>query len=72
MATPMVYRIHVGGHLGPEWTEWFDNMTNTLEPNDDTILSRPVADQPALHGLPFKVRDLELTLVSVDRVQGVD
>ena len=52
--------------------EWFDNMTITLEPKDDTILSEAVADQAALHSLLFRVRDLRLTLISVDRVQGVD
>jgi hypothetical protein len=44
-------------------------MTITLEPDGDTILSGPVVDQPALHGLLIKVRDLGLTLISVDRVE---
>jgi hypothetical protein len=44
-------------------------MTVTLEPDSDTILSGPVADQLALHGLLFRVRDLGLTLILVDRVQ---
>jgi hypothetical protein len=69
MATPTVYRIRVKGHLPPEWSEWFDDMTITLEPDGDTILSGPVMDQPALHGLLIKVRDLGLTLISVDRVE---
>jgi hypothetical protein len=63
------YRIRVKGHLPSEWTEWFDNMTIALEPNGDTILSGPVVDQPALYGLLAKVRDLGLTLISVDRVE---
>jgi hypothetical protein len=69
MAMPAVYRIRVKGHLTPEWSEWFNDMTITLEPDGDTILSGPVVDQPALHGLLIKVRDLGLTLVSVDRVE---
>jgi hypothetical protein len=69
MATPTVYRIRVKGHLPPEWSEWFDDMTITLEPDGDTILSGLVVDQPALHGLLIKVRDLGLTLISVDRVE---
>jgi hypothetical protein len=69
MAMPAVYRIRVKGHLTPEWSEWFDDMTITLEPDGDTILSGPVVDQPALHGLLIKVRDLGLTLISVDRVE---
>jgi hypothetical protein len=69
MAMPAVYRIRVKGHLTPEWSEWFNDMTITLEPDGDTILSGPVVDQPALHGLLIKVRDLGLTLISVDRVE---
>jgi hypothetical protein len=69
MTTSAVYRIRVKGHLPSGWSEWFDNMTITLEPNGDTILSGPVMDQPALHGLLIKVRDLGLTLISVDRVE---
>lgn len=72
MATPAVYRIRVKGHLPPEWAEWFDNMTIALEPDGNTILSGPVMDQPALHGLLIKVRDLGLTLISVDRVEEDD
>jgi hypothetical protein len=44
-------------------------MDEQIEPNGDTILSSPVADQPALHGLLVKVRDLGLTLISVDRAE---
>ena len=69
MATPAVYRIRVKGHLRPEWSEWFDNMTITHEPDGDTVLAGLVVDQPALHGLLVKVRDLGLTLVSVDRAE---
>jgi hypothetical protein len=69
MATPAVYKIRLKGHLTPEWSEWFDNMSITLEPDGDTILLGPVVDQPALHGLLVKVRDLGLTLISVDRVE---
>jgi hypothetical protein len=73
MITSAVYRIRVKGHLPPEWSEWFDNMTIALEPDGDTILSGPVVDQPALqHGLLIKVRDLGLTLISVDRVEDDD
>jgi hypothetical protein len=39
--------------LRPEWSEWFDNMTTTLEENGDTTLSGLVADQAALHSLLF-------------------
>ena len=67
--TPTLYRIRVQGHLRPEWSEWFDGMTITLEENGDTILSGLVMDQPALHALLIRVRDLGLTLVSVSKVE---
>ena len=66
---PMVYQIRVKGHLGPRWTEWFGDMTITLEDNGDTLLSGPVVDQAALHGLLRKVRDLGMPLISVIRLQ---
>lgn len=66
---PILYHIRVKGHLRPEWSEWFDNMTIVLEENGDTTLSGPVVDQAALHGLLVKVRDLGLTLVAVERVE---
>jgi len=61
----MVYRIQVRGHLRPEWSEWFDGMKISHEANGDTVLSGPVADQAALHGLLARVRDLGLTLLSL-------
>jgi hypothetical protein len=65
---PIVYQIRLKGHLGRQWTEWFEGLTITLEENGDTLLTGPVADQAALHGLLRKVRDLGLPLLSVMRV----
>ncbi len=62
---PMVYQIRVKGHLGPQWTDWFGGLTITLEDNGDTLLTGPVVDQAALHGLLRKVRDLGMPLLSV-------
>jgi len=66
---PMVYQIRVKGHLGPQWTDWFGGMTNTLEDNGDTLLTGPVVDQAALHGLLKRVRDLGVPLISAIRVK---
>ena len=63
------YQIRFKGHLDDRWAEWFDGLTITLEENGDTLLSGLVADQAALHGLLKKVRDLGMTLVSVNQVQ---
>ncbi len=65
---PMVYQIRIKGHLGREWTDWFGGLTITLEDNGETLLTGPVVDQAALHGLLKKVRDLAMPLVSVSPV----
>jgi len=61
----MVYQIRVKGHLESKWTDWFGGLTVTLEDNGETLLTGPVADQAALHGLLRKVRDLGIPLISV-------
>jgi hypothetical protein len=65
---PMVYQIRLKGHLGGQWAAWFEGLTITLEDNGDTLLTGPVADQAALHGLLKKIRDLGLPLLSVNCV----
>ena len=62
---PHVYRIRLKGHLGSEWADWFDGLTLTLEEDGNTLLTGPVIDQTALHGLLKKVRDLGMPLLSV-------
>ena len=62
---PMIYKIRLKGHLGRHWTDWFDGLTITLEDNGETLLTGPLADQAALHGLLKKVRDLGMPLLSV-------
>jgi hypothetical protein len=66
---PMVYQIRLKGHLGPQWTEWFGGLTITLEESGETLLTGPVVDQAALHGLLKKVRDLGMPLISAIRVK---
>ena len=60
-----VYQIRIKGHLGADWADWFDGLDITLQDNGETLLSGPVVDQAALHGLLRKVRDLGLVLLSV-------
>ena len=66
---PMVYQIRIKGHLGSQWTDWFEGLTITLEEDSNTLLTGPVVDQAALHGLLKKVRDLGMPLVSVSPVE---
>jgi hypothetical protein len=66
---PVIYQIRLKGHLGSQWTDWFEGLTITLEGNGDTLLTGPVIDQAALHGLLKKVRDLGMPLVSVSPVE---
>ncbi len=65
---PMVYQIRIKGQLGPQWTEWFEGLEITPDDNGNTLLTGPVVDQAALHGLLRRVRDLGLPLLSVMRV----
>ena len=48
---PVVYQIRIKGHLGHQWTDWFGGLTITLEEDGNTLLTGPVIDQAALHGL---------------------
>ncbi len=61
----MVYQIRLKGHLGGQWTDWFAGLIITLEGNGDTLLTGPVVDQAALHGVLKKVRDLGMPLIAV-------
>ena len=68
MTTEEFYRFRVKGHLGSERAAWFDGLTVKNEPNGEALLTGPVADQAALHGILAKIRDLGLPLVSVNRI----
>ena len=61
------YEIRVKGHLNARWADWFDGLTLTQESDGTKLLSGPIVDQAALHGLLGKVRDLGLPLIAVRR-----
>ena len=58
-------QIRIKGHLDRRWTGWFEGLTITPEDNGETLLTGPVVDQAAPHGLLKKVRDLGMPLLSV-------
>jgi hypothetical protein len=66
---PGLYEIRVEGHLDDRRAAWFEGLTLTRQDNGDTLLTGPVVDQAALHGLLRKVRDLGMPLLSVTRIR---
>ena len=70
---PMIYQIQIQGKLDEKWSDWFSGMTITFESGSDgsciTTFTGTVADQSALRGILERVWDLNLTLVSVTRVE---
>jgi hypothetical protein len=62
------YEIHLEGHLQKCWEEWFDGMSITHLENGVTLLSGPVVDQSALHGILARLRDMNIKLISVKKV----
>jgi hypothetical protein len=72
-----VYEIKIKGLLDDHWQQWFEGMTLNRQENveggqDCTLLIGPIADQPALHGLLAKIRDLNLILISVREIPSQD
>ena len=67
---PMVYQIKVKGHLGSQWSDWFDRLTITQDKEGITLLTGPVIDDAALHGLLKKVRDLGMPLISFNQIES--
>lgn len=65
----MIYQIRIEGQLGQQWTDWFEGLTIIQEEGGRTVLTGPVVDQSALHGLLKKVRDLGMPLISVNRIE---
>jgi hypothetical protein len=62
---PEYYEIKIKGHLDPCWSDWFADLKLTHLEGNETLLSGPLPDQPALFGLLERIRDLNLTLISV-------
>jgi hypothetical protein len=67
MRSPVFYEIRVEGHIGDSWSSWFEGMAIRHEESGATVLSGPLVDEAALHGVLAKIRDLGLPLVEVKR-----
>lgn len=63
---PAQYEIRLHGHIDARWADWFEGLTSTPLSDGTTILSGPIADQAALHGLLRTVADLGFTLMSIN------
>jgi hypothetical protein len=62
------YEIRLKGHLDSRWAAWFDGLSLTHDSDGTTVISGPVLDQAALHGLLQRVRDVGIPLVSVAQI----
>lgn len=65
------YEIRLQGHLDQGWSEWFDRLTISHDPDGTTVLRGPLTDETALHGVLNKVRDLGLVLLAVNRIEAL-
>jgi hypothetical protein len=66
---PVSYQIRVKGLLGDQWSAWFEGLAIKQEEDGNTTLTGPIVDDAALHGYLKKVRDLGMSLLSVNRVE---
>lgn len=64
--------IKVRGQIDEKWSGWLDDLTITHTEQNDTVLAGYVADQSALYGLLTKLRDLGLSLLSVNLLEAAD
>jgi hypothetical protein len=62
------YEICIDGHLHPRWHDWFDGFTVNLQPNGLTVLHGEHIDPSLLHGVLSKIGNLNLTIISVTRM----
>ena len=69
-SSPIICEIKIKGRLEKRWAEWFEGLTFTHENDGTTTLSGPLPDQAALHSILLKIRDMNLTLISVTQTES--
>ena len=69
---PIIYKIRLKGHLDTKWSEWFYDMAITHEPGGTTTLYGPLPDQTVLHSVLDRIRDMNLTLINVRRLNDAN
>ena len=63
-----IYELQVNGHLDDRWSDWLEGLAIERQENGTTVLVGPLVDQAALYGVIIRIRDLGLSLLSVNRV----
>ena len=69
-AEAQFYQIRFRGQLGSDWSDWFDGLTITPQPNGEMLLSGKIVDQAALYGILVKAQRLALHLISLEVVRN--
>ena len=69
-SSPIICEIKIKGRLEERWAEWFEGLTFTYENDGTTTLSGALPDQAALHSVLLKIRDMNLTLISVNQPES--
>jgi hypothetical protein len=64
--------IRVKGQIDRHWSDWLGGLTITHTGQNETVLTGPIVDQAALHGLLAKLRDMALPIVSVNLSEVAD
>ncbi len=65
-------KIRVKGQIDEHWSDWLEGLTITHTDQNETVLTGPIVDQAALHGLLAKLRDMALPIVSVNLSEEAD
>jgi hypothetical protein len=63
-----VYEIRFKGHLSEKFDRWFNGMTITRESDGNTTICGDLVDQTALHTILFKIRNMNIDLISVNTI----